>query len=72
MPRTIRRRPPVDGKLPDVSAHTLVAMLVVVAFAIVAVSIAWAWRHGTLHTTRQERIDHEFERIVRRLDLPTS
>jgi hypothetical protein len=49
----------------------LTVALVVLAFAIVAASIAWAWRHGTLHPTEQERTDLEFERIVRRLGLPT-
>ncbi len=35
---------------------------------IIAGASAWGWRNGTLHTTEQERIDMEFERIVRRLD----
>jgi hypothetical protein len=53
------------------SPLSLSMALVVMALAIVAATIAWAWRHGTLRTTEQERIDLEFERIVRRLDLPT-
>lgn len=51
---------------------TLSVTLVAIALAIVATTIAWAWRNGTLHTSEQERVDLEFERIVRRLDLPTS
>ena len=45
-------------------------VLVLIAGTIVAMALVWAWRHGSLRTTEQERYDMEFERIVRRLDSP--
>jgi hypothetical protein len=41
---------------------------VVVAVVLLAVLACASWRSGDLRTTEQERIDFEFERIVRRLD----
>lgn len=43
------------------------ALLVFLAVTIIVAAVAWGWRNGTLHTTEQERVDIEFERIVHRL-----
>lgn len=46
----------------------LVAVILVVAPVLTIVtSVAWGWRNGTLVESPQERIDREFERIVRRI-----
>ena len=42
-----------------------------IAIAVVVFALVWGWRHGTLRSTEQERIDFEFARIVRRLDSST-
>jgi hypothetical protein len=46
-------------------------ILFLMALAIIAMAIAWAWRNDTLHASEQEHIDLKFDHIVRRLDLPT-
>jgi len=38
-----------------------------VAMGIVLWAVAWAWANDALRDSPQERIDHEFERIARRL-----
>ncbi len=48
----------------------LLVLLVALAVKIIVAAVAWAWRTGTLHPSEQERIDLEFERIVRRLESP--
>ena len=45
----------------------ILPLLVFTAFAIVLSTVAWAWANGTLTETPQERIDHQFELIVRGL-----
>lgn len=45
----------------------LIPFFVITAFAIILGALAWGWAHGTLVETPQERIDHQFELIVRRL-----
>lgn len=45
----------------------VIPFLVFTAFAIVVATVAWAWVNGTLAETPQERVDHQFESIVRRL-----
>lgn len=49
-----------------------VAFPLLLAVAILTAVVWWAWRNGTLQTTDQERVDFEFERIVRRLESPTA
>ena len=41
--------------------------LVFTAFTIILSALAWGWANGTLVETPQERIDHQFELIVRQL-----
>ncbi len=48
----------------------LLVLLVALAVTIIVTTVAWAWHRGTLHPTEQERVDLEFERIVRRLESP--
>jgi hypothetical protein len=50
----------------------LPALLALLALMIIVAALAWGWRHETLRTTEQEWTDIEFERIIRRLDTPTS
>ena len=45
----------------------LIAFLACTAFAIVLVAMVWAWANGTLVETPQERIDRQFDQIVRNL-----
>ena len=56
------------SKLSRVASLLVIMAMVAMALSTVAGTIGWAWRHGTLRTTEQERIDFEFERIVRRMD----
>ena len=44
----------------------VIPLLVCAALAIVLGTVAWGWANGTLGDTQQERVDHQFERIVRR------
>jgi hypothetical protein len=46
----------------------VVAFLVGSAFAVIVGALGWGWSRGTLHETDRERVDREFERIVRRLE----
>ncbi len=48
----------------------VVTFLVGTALAVMLGTIAVGWTHGTLQETDQERIDREFERIVRRFGNP--
>jgi len=45
----------------------VIAWGVVTSVGVMAGTVAWAWRSGTLFETPQERYDHEFERITQRL-----
>jgi hypothetical protein len=45
----------------------LAALLVVTPVLTIVASVAWGWRNGTLAESPQERMDWEFERIVRRI-----
>ena len=45
----------------------LIPFLVFTAFTIMLGALAWGWANGTLAETPQERIDHQFELIVRQL-----
>jgi hypothetical protein len=45
----------------------MIAWGVVTSVGVMAGTVAWAWRSGTLFETPQERYDHEFERITQRL-----
>jgi hypothetical protein len=45
----------------------VIASLGGTALSIIFGALGWGWSRGTLHETKQERIDHEFERIVRGL-----
>jgi hypothetical protein len=45
----------------------VIAWDVVTSVGVMAGTVAWAWRSGTLFETPQERYDHEFERITQRL-----
>ncbi len=45
----------------------MLILVPVLGVTIIVGASAWGWRNGTMHTTEQERIDLEFERIVRRL-----
>ena len=45
----------------------VVISLVATALAIILGTVGWGWSRGTLRETAQERIDREFESIVRRL-----
>ena len=45
----------------------MLASLVVAAGVAMVGAIGWGWSRGTLAETHQERIDHEFHRIVSRL-----
>ena len=45
----------------------LIPFPVFTAFTIILGVVAWAWANGTLVETPQERIDHQFELIIRRL-----
>ena len=45
----------------------MIAWGVVTSVGVIAGTVAWAWRWGTLFETPQERYDHEFERITQRL-----
>ena len=45
----------------------LIPFLVFTAFTIMLGALAWGWAHGTLVESPQERIDHQFELIVRKL-----
>ena len=44
----------------------LILYIVFTAFTIILGTLAWAWANGTLVETPQERVDHQFELIVRR------
>lgn len=44
----------------------LPALTVLLSTQIVLAALAWGWRNGTLHVSEQERVDMEFDRIVRR------
>lgn len=46
-------------------------VLGLLALAIIAPAIVWAWHHDSLRTTEQDLLDIEFDRIVRRLDSTT-
>ncbi len=45
----------------------IIPLLVFTAFVIVLSAVAWGWANGTLGETQQERIDRQFESIVRQL-----
>jgi hypothetical protein len=45
----------------------VIAWGVVTSVGVMAGTVAWAWRSGTLFETPQEGHDHEFERITQRL-----
>ena len=45
----------------------VIPFLVFTAFAIVLGAFVWGWTNDTLMETPQERFDHQFEAIVRRL-----
>lgn len=45
----------------------MIAWGVVTSVGVMAGTVAWAWRSGTLFETPQERYDHEFERITHSL-----
>ncbi len=49
---------------------SLPTLLFFVVTAIMSLALVWSWRNDALRTTEQERIDMEFERIVRRFDSP--
>ncbi len=44
-----------------------IPFLVFTAFIIILGVLAWAWANGTLAESPQERIDRQFDLIVRRL-----
>lgn len=48
----------------------VVAILVGSALAVILGAFGWGMSRGTLGETDRERIDREFESIVRRLDGP--
>jgi hypothetical protein len=45
----------------------VVASLVGAALTIIVGTVGWGWTAGTLHDTDQDRVDHEFFRIVHRI-----
>lgn len=45
----------------------LIPFLVFTAFAIILSALTWGWANGTLVETPQERVDYQFELIVRQL-----
>ena len=45
----------------------VIASLVATSIGVMVGAVVWAWRSGSLFETKQERYDHEFERITRRL-----
>ncbi len=44
----------------------VVVSLVAAAVAIILATAGWGWSRGTVRESPQERIDREFEAIVRR------
>ncbi len=48
----------------------LPVVLGLLVLTIIALSILWGWRNGSLLTTEQDLYDIEFDRIVRRVDPP--
>ena len=45
----------------------LIPIVVFAAFAIALGAVVWAWANGTLVETPQERIDRQFDQIVRHI-----
>lgn len=45
----------------------VIPFLVFTAFAIILSALAWGWANDTLGETQQERIDRQFETIVRQV-----
>ena len=45
----------------------VIPLIVFGSLTIVLATVIWGWANGTLGETPQERIDHQFENIVRRL-----
>ena len=62
--RSIDTWPPTTGTR---SPMLLIPFLVFTAFTIILGVVAWAWANGTLVETPQERVDRQFELIVRQL-----
>ena len=44
-----------------------IPFLVFTAFTIILGAVAWAWANGTLVETPEERVDRQFELIIRQL-----
>ena len=64
------RLAPIDVHRTVFGVVILPHLLMLILAAIMTVAVVWAWRNDALRTTDQERVDMEFERIVRRFDSP--
>jgi hypothetical protein len=45
----------------------VIASLVGVALTVIVGTVGWSWTSGTLRETDEDRVDHEFFRIVHRI-----
>ena len=54
----------------DAPTETLFVSVLLLPIVILVALVIWGWAHDTLRESPQEKIDHEFERIARRLRDP--